>query len=332
MVELIKRKRMEKYIKFFISNVCTEYPFYLDNLIDNINLTMLAIKFCNELDVPKDYDYEKEFTLEESINLACEILDSISCDLKDRLLLEIENENIEFTEGSFSYLEIKNGINIIYIKDSKNIATSLVLIHEFFHLLHLEQVNYEGENNNYYCYTETLGISGDLYSFFYLLNNKEDLIDELKTYISHFINRMIIKVNDSFVEGFLVAVYNEEKSLSRKAISNYINKYNLSSSFLDILKNKPDARLDYYDDIRYIYSTPKAIVFSYNLYKEEYIRNNFTNIISDLSKMSYIEWENKYINQYINNEEVYLNLVNKLLNEINKLYNKDSKVKKIGEI
>ena len=331
MVEFIKRKRMEKYIQFFIYNFCKEYPFYLHNLNKNIELSKLLIELYRNLNIDECFNYQSKFDVLSTIELASEILESISPALKDKYLDEIKKGRIEYKEAPYSFLECNDGkYNIVINTEYDNITMAIASVHEFFHLLHLEQVQFNGDNENYYCYTEALGMSGEIYSLMYLYENRKEYLHDVLAYISELAFRLNNKANETLVDGVLISIYDEYDNLSIKSIKKYVKSFDIPKDYEKILSYKDYAHLDYYDDVRYIYSLPQALVIAYRLFNEYDFKNDFCEILSELSEVRYVKWADRHFNSYIESEDKLLELYNELIEIINNLFK--SKVKKIGEI
>ena len=321
---------MEKYIKFFLNNFCQVYPFYTNNLYRNIELSEVILDTYNTIYVPSMNEYTAKFDISSSFDLAYEVLESISPFLANRYLEEIKKGTIKFGDYISGTYNEDNKYSI-YIKDNHNIATPMVSVHEFFHLLHLEKCNNKLEDENYYCYTEALGMAADFYFIMYVINNKKELLEDIKEIICEYYLRIYKITNESLIDGLLISIYKDKNNLSKKSINTYIEENNLNSKYKNIMKIKDYAHLDYYENIRYVYSLPQALIIAYKLYNEEEYRYNFMDMINDFEYLDYIKWADKYFNCYINDEKIY-DLFRLLRCNLHNLYKDDEKVKKIGEI
>lgn len=322
---------MEKYIDFFLNNFCVCYPFYTKNLYKNIELTELLVDMYNTTYVPPMNNYITKFDRESTIELAYEVLESISPFIANRYLKEVKNGVINFGNYGFSSTKNENNNYNIYVHDEGNIVTPMISVHEFFHLLHLEKCNYNLDDENYYCYTEALGMAADFYFIMYVVNNKKDLVDDIKEAISEYYIRIYKLAKDSLVDGLLISIYNDKNKLSKKYIKQYVEENKLNEKYKKIMSYKEYACLDYYENIRYIYSLPQALIIAYKLYNEEQYRNNFIDMINDFEYMDYIKWADKYYNCYIKDDKIY-ELFRLLRCNMYNLYKGDEKVKKLGGI
>jgi len=102
----------------------------------------------------------------------------------------------------------------------------MIGIHELFHLLHLEKCNCDLDDKNYYCYTEALGMARDFYFIMYVVNNKKELLDDIKAVISEYYIRLYNLANESLVDGLLISIYNDKNKLSKKYIKQFIDEKN----------------------------------------------------------------------------------------------------------
>ena len=322
---------MEKYIDFFLNNFCKVYPFYINNLDKNIELTELLIDTYNTIYVPPMDNYITKFDKESSIELAYEVLESISPFLSNRYLKEIKDGVVKFGDYNFSGTVDENNKYSIYVHDEGNIVTPMISLHEFFHLLHLEKCEYKMDDENYYCYTEAIGMAADIYFIMYVVNNKKELLEDIKQVISEYYVRIYKLANESLIDGLLISIYKDKNKLSKKYINQYIEENKLNDNYKYIMNRKERACLDYYENIRYIYSLPQALVIAYNLYNDEAYRNNFIDMINDLECMDYVKWADKYYNSYIEEDNLY-NMFRLLRYNIYNLYKDDEKVKKLGGI
>jgi hypothetical protein len=207
----------------------------------------------------------------------------------------------------------------------------MISLHEFFHLLHLEKCEYKMDDENYYCYTEAIGMAADIYFIMYVVNNKKELLEDIKQVISEYYVRIYKLANESLIDGLLISIYKDKNKLSKKYINQYIEENKLNDNYKYIMNRKERACLDYYENIRYIYSLPQALVIAYNLYNDEAYRNNFIDMINDLECMDYVKWADKYYNSYIEEDNLY-NMFRLLRYNIYNLYKDDEKVKKLGGI
>lgn len=322
---------MEKYIGFFLNNFCEAYPFYKNNLHENLELTEVLLDTYNTIYVPPMDKYITKFDKEASIELAYEVLESISPFLANRYLKYVRDGVIIFDTNHSSSTVNEDNNYYIYVHDRGNISTPMSSLHEYFHLLHLEKCNCNFEDENYYCYTEALGMAADFYFIMYVVNNKKDLLEDIKEVISEYYIRIYNLANESLIDGLLISIYNDKNKLSKKCIKQYIDEKKLNEEYKNLMKYKERACLDYYENIRYIYSLPQALVIAYNLYNDEAYRNNFNDMINDLECMDYVKWADKYYNSYIEEDNLY-NMFRLLRYNIYNLYKDEEKVKKLGGI
>lgn len=306
------------------------YPFYIKNLDNNIELSKLLLEVYNTIYVPCKNNYKTKFSTKDSVNLTYEVLESISPFLANRYLEEVKNGTIVFGKYDFSYTNYSRKSVNIRVINSHNIVTPMVSMHEFFHLLHLEKNSYKLDSENYYCYTETLGMLADFYFIQYVLNNKKELVEDVKSIISEYYSRFYDMANDTLVDGMLISIYKENRSLSKKSIERYVNKYALNPAYKKLLYFKNDSKMYYDEDVRYIYSFPQALYLSSKLYNNIDFRNKFIDIIRDLELMDYTKWQEKYYNSFIKNRRDLYDLFRSLRRNMYNLYNDDEKVKKLG--
>lgn len=332
MFNLVKKIMIEGSCKSFLEESKEKYPFYLNNLKGNLELSKRTIEFCRCFDFDFDINYKNEISFKECIKLAYEIISSINPVLGKHFINKIKDKTIVFRDYEYSYMtDEEDGIKIIIIPN-KNVVTAVSLVHEFFHLIHLEKSNCKFTEEEYYCYTETLGMMGEYYALLYLIENRPELKDDIKMYINEELIAMYKRGENTLRDGYLLDVCRNYGNLSKNSIKAYVESNNLSKDYLTMLKYKYDTNFYYGDYVRYIYSLPSALSLAHQLYFDKNFKNNILNILDNLGKMKFIDWKNIYTNEYISNEENMINESNKLRNWLyNTFYNNESKnEKKLG--
>ena len=130
----------------------------LNNVISDYVLDMYYKKV-----VPKELVYETSFTNEESISLARLILSSLSDKLAIKFDEYLKDKRISFSNLDFSYTTNRNNRIECVIKNTNNISDPINIVHEFLHCIHLEKLE-DINLEEYYYYTEIMGLIGDIYS------------------------------------------------------------------------------------------------------------------------------------------------------------------------
>ena len=296
----------------------------LNNVISDYVLDMYYKKV-----VPKELVYETSFTNEESISLARLILSSLSDKLAIKFDEYLKDKRISFSNLDFSYTTNRNNRIECVINSSNNISDPINIVHEFLHCIHLEKIE-DINLEEYYYYTEIMGLIGDIYSPLYLIKNNKYVHDSC-TYISNIINTMA-QVADSVISfGLLLDVYKSKKNLSDDSMIGYIKEHDLSLSFLDVFKNYSNQDdYTYHEDARYIFAFPISFIISkdiidnntFNKYYTEFnkLPNIKVDIILDNLNIDYIYDENK-LDLVMN--DIYKNIVDIF---------ESQKVKKLGEL
>ena len=308
---LLKRRIVEGSIKNFLDNYTYKYPFYLKNLKSNIELSKKTIEFCRKFEINYDIYYQNEISVKESLALAYKIILSINPELANLFKDRLKDRTIIFREDApYSYTTDEEGGIKIVIKNNNNISDAVSLVHEFFHIVHLEKSKRKFTDGEYNCYTETIGMMGEFYALLYLIDNRSDLKEDIKMYINEELIAMNIRGNNTLNDGYLIDIYINNGDLSQKSIYDYVIKNNLSKDYLNILKYKYKLKFYYDDYVRYIYSFPEALSLGYQLYNDANIKKNIINTLNDLGNMKFNEWEKKYATKYINSEEEIINNAN----------------------
>ena len=330
---MIKRLIVEGNINIFLEECVKKYHFYLKNISKHMELSKRTIEFCRSFDFNFDINYKKEFKTKETVKLSYEIISSINPRLGKYFIEKLKDKTIEFrNDAPYSYTTDEEGSIKIIIKKNNNISDSLALIHEFFHIVHLVKSKSKFKEENYYCYTETLGMMSEYYSILYLLNNRPDLKDDLSMYLNESLLTMYIKAESTLRDGCLIDIYDNYGNLSKKSIASYVEANKLSKDYLTILKYKYNTKITYGDSIRYISSLPAALSLAYQLYYDKDFKDNIMNILNELGKISYIDWMKKYTSIHISNEENMIENAKVLRQWLYDTFYSNEKVKKIGEI
>lgn len=330
MISILKRKIIEGSCRTFLEESMEKYQFYLNNLKRNLELSKRTIELCRSFDFIFDIEYEHEFNIKETIKLVYEIISSINPILGKYFIEKIKDKTIIFRDYEYSYMTDEEGGIKIIIVPNKNIVTTVSLVHEFFHLIHLEKSNLKFKDEEYYCYTESLGMMGEYYALLYLFEKRPDLKNDIKMYINEDLIAMYKRGENTLRDGCLLDVYRNYGDLSKKSIELYVEKNKLSKDYLTMLKYKYDTNFYYGDYIRYINSLPVSLSLGYQLYYDKEFKNNFLNIVSELKNMKFINWKDKYTSKYISNETDMLENANALRIWLHDNFYSDKKEKKLG--
>lgn len=251
------------------------FPRYKRDLALNNFISYLIVQMYLENEI-REYDYETVFDECSTIELASEILESISSSLKKKFIKEYKAGNIIFidnSETSYSHTYV-NGTIKCKITQNKNIMDPITCVHEFLHLLHLETYNNNISEEEYYYFTEILGLVGDLYSIYYLAFIKKEYLNDIKGFSFNIINSMMGSAQESLFVGTVIDVYNKYQSLSDENISKYLKTCDTFEEDTDILELYCCLdEINYFECVRYVYGLPIALQISSDLIagnKEKY--------------------------------------------------------------
>lgn len=324
---MTSRKEKESIINY-CDGMFDLYPKYnkyltLNNSIANYILEIYYNDFLN-----KESNYQSYFDDQSSYDLAYEILNSISEELALKFKKCIEDNIIEYSDNcsSCTYLEsekIKCRIN-----HTHKIIDSIAMIHEFFHYIHLEkygEISYE----EYYYYSEILGLVGDFYSTFYLINNKQELHDDVVAYLNDDITKLAMCSDEVIPFGTLLEVYKSKHSISKLALKKYIKEHNLSKKFINVLDYYKDAdHYNYHEDARYVFSFPIALIISLDLINNPTSYYRYKEVFNLLPHISAEEaLHNLGLNKYLEDENELSNIMNTINNTLLSIIDNDVKVK-----
>lgn len=323
----MKINETENRIMNYCDNIFDIYPKYNKylNLNNNISDYILAIYYSNK--IPKNLEYSNYFTNEQSILLAREIIGSILPDLVTKYDKYIYENRIKFEDIDYSLTTNKDGEIESVIRISNTLEQPINILHEFMHCIHLEKFN-ELSYEEYYYYTEIMGMIGDIYSVFYLIKNNISKEDSY-VYLCDIMNKMAQNADSVLSFGKIMDVYRTKKGLSKHNISNYIKENNISPKFINIIKKYNDVKdFRYHEEARYIFAFPIAFMISLDL-----ISGNIEKYKLAFNSLPYVKTDvllhDLILDSHFNDEEQLDILMNNIYSDIVGLF-EDDKVKKLG--
>ena len=270
-----ERKQIQQEIKNNTKEELVLFPRYKRNLKLNNFISYLFVQRYLENEI-LDFKYETRFDKCSTIELASEILESISPSLKERFIKEYKNGNIIFKKHSkngFSSTKVDNGIKCI-ISQNNTIVDPITCVHEFLHFLHLEKYNNNISDEDYYYFTEILGLAGDFYSIYYLAFIKKEYINDIKSYSSNIINSIMGSAQESLFVGTVIEIYEKYHSLSEESISKFLKECETFEEGTDVLElYSCIEEINYFECVRYVYALPVALQIASDLIsgnKEKY--------------------------------------------------------------
>ena len=322
-------KKNGNSIKDYCKELLDTYPKYEKYLSLNNVISEYVLSIYYSDDISKEYDYKEKFTNEQSIMLSKEIINSISYKLSTIFDNYIENGSITFSKEKISHTSILNGKIKSIINQRNTICDSITLVHEFLHCIHLEKYN-DISKEEYYFYTEIMGMIGDFYSIIYLFNNKK-YIKEVQNYLIETINKLAICADEVLPFGLLLDVYIKNNDISKNLLVKYIEDNNISKDFINVLEHFNNEEYNYHDDTRYIFAFPLAFIISSNLFDDK-LKSEYIGLFNQLPDISVDQLLNKLKIDLFFNDEDELSLVMKYIYTLFVDILSDKKVKKIGEI
>lgn len=334
----MKREDLEIVLRDYLDKLYKFCPYFEEYLELNNNIASYLLDIYDQGVLPQSGEYQQEFDKNASILLAHEIISSISPDLGTKFIELINKQQIYFIskkEQDFSCTYGLDGVSYSSVNDHNNICTTICLIHEFFHNIHLTKFNCDMTNVDWFFYTEIFGLMSDLYSIFYLLNYKKELSSEVKNYLCEFFESMIACSDKCLITGTIMDIYTKKKSLSSNSIKEYIRENNLSKGYENILDlmSVEDDDYEYYKEIPYIFAFPVAFQLSANLLIEQEYRQLFVDMFDKIAETPPKEWFQKMeVFEHTTDLNVLHEVMNAYYTNMKDMYKNNSKIKKIGEL
>jgi len=324
-------KNLEKTVNKYIKGLKKKFPRFDKYL-----------KLCNEISshvidiydaeiVPTDLSHSTYFSNIDSVYLALEIINNISPELGMMFVKKINDRSIMLVKGEFSYTSVQNDIVYSKVEQTNTFQDAIVLIHEFFHNVHLDLYKGDINNEDFYFFTEIFGIFADIYSAYYLIYSRKEYVEDSKIFLSKVFNGVVGHSDVTLIKGTILDIYNEFKSLDDSAISNYVVNHNLSEAYLDILSFEKDVdKSAYHQSSIYVFAFPIAFDLAFNLLCIKDYSVKFKDMFLNINKYKPEEWLHKLdLDTHFDNSEELLNIMNNIYHNIKDVYG-ENKVKKLG--
>lgn len=326
-------KKLEKSVNTYIKGLKKNFPRFDKYL-----------KLCNEISshvidiydaeiVPTDLEHSTYFRNIDSVSLAFEIINNISTELGMIFVEKINNKSIMLVKGEDSYTSVQNDIVYSKVEETNTFQDAIVLIHEFFHNVHLELYDNDINNEDFYFFTEIFGIFADIYSAYYLIYSRKEYIEDSKIFLSKVFNGVVGHSDVTLIKGTILDIYNEFKSLDDSSISNYVVKHNLPEAYLDILSFEKNVDNSvYHQSSIYVFAFPIAFNLAFNLLCIKDYSIKFKDMFLNINKYNPEDWLHELeLDTHLDDSDVLLNIMNNIYHNLKDVYYK-KKVKKIGEI
>ena len=237
----------------------------IPELINNVNIIndeiyyLIQLYYMNEEKIKTIDKYEIKFDKYAAITEVRNILHSINPFYEQKFNYYLKNKKIIF--GKFNKSCTTN--SKMYIKQRNNIEDVFVIIHEFFHFVHLEKYNYNMEDPNWYTLTEMIAINFELYTLINLYNNhmyKEDI----RRYILKLIYNIYIRADDIAVEAMSLNIYDKYKKFDTESFYKYKKVKQVPDDFIYLINQlvKKGEPFIYHENATYIYAFPLSIVMA----------------------------------------------------------------------
>ena len=330
----MQTKRVQTDIKTYCDGVFDLYPRYNKYLSLNNKISDYILEIYYNENIEKKYKYVTDFDEFESIELACEIIGSISQDLKEKFIEYINDGGVHILDDCISGTYINNTKIESSIKKTNTIVDPITIVHEFMHYIHLEKygdIYYE----DYYYFTEILGLVGDFYSIFYLENNKPELFDDVKAYLSESICSLASFADRTLPFGMVLDIYKNKHSLSKLAFLTYMKTNKISMKFFNVLNHyKPNEHFNYHEDVRYVFALPIAYKISKDIFTKKYKFYEYKEVFDKLPCINVEKCLNILnLDSHFENDEALKLIMGEILTDFVNLYDKEkNKVKKYGDL
>ncbi len=326
---MTSRKDKENIINY-CDGVFDLYPKYSKYLTLNNYIATYILDIYYSIFKNSESEYTCYFDDVTSYELSYEILSSLSDDLALKFKNYIDSNIIEYNDDYKTGTYLEDGNIKCRINHTHKIIDSITMIHEFFHSLHLEkygEISYE----DYYFYCEILGLVGDFYSIFYIINSKNELHDDIISYLNEYIKKLAAISDESLSFGTLLEVYKEKHSISSFSIKKYVKEHNLSKKYTHLLElYKNTENFNYHEQARYIFSFPISLMISIDLINNPTSYYKYKEVFDLLPHISAEEALHKLgIDKYLNDEKELCNIMKVIYNNLLKISDDKVKIKEI---
>lgn len=324
---------LEEYLPLYYDELKEDIP----ELINNINLINDEIYYLiqlyyfheEELNAGK---YEIKFDKYAVINEAKNILHNLNPQYENKFLELLHSKKIIF--GKFDKSCTTN--SKIYIKQKNNIEDIFVIIHEFFHFIHLEKYNYNMENAEWYTLTEMIAIMFEFYALLNMYNN-HIYKNEIRKYILKLISGIYIRSDEIVIEATILNIYDKFKKIDDEAFNKYKKIKKIPDDFIELinklaLKGNPFI---YHENATYIFAFPLALVAATKMNMDDEYLTKVLNVFDNINNYNIKEiLDNLDLSYIISKENNYENLYQVMIQIdefIDSVYEKED-VKRIGVI
>lgn len=335
----MERKYLEIKLKGYLDELYHFCPYFEEYLELNNTIASYILDIYYQSVVPPSVEYQQVYDKYSSILLAHEIISSISPSLGTKFMDLINQQNIYFIskeKQDFSCTYGLDGTSYSPVVDYNNICTVICLVHEFFHNIHLDKYNSDMNNSDWFFYTEIFGLMGDLYSVFYLLKEKTEIKSDIKNYLCQFFESIVACSDKCLLTGTIIDIYTQKKSLSVKAIKEYVQERGLSKESENILNLMPEEDDDYIYNVEvpYIFAFPVAFQSSANLLTDPEYKHLFAHMFGKIADMPPKKWfETMGLFEHTVDPDKLHEIMNVYYTNMLDIYKlDDQKIKKIGEL
>ena len=250
---------------------------YMPNLIDYLDLNnkygfyMEQIRGINNIDEPPKYDY-MHLDFLSVLELCLKILDSLNPSLKDFLIEKINDGTIVMGSQpqSKSRVGTINGVPIITIGRFYNIFDVGNIIHELFHMIHLNHFQNDLSNDVWYATTEAIAMTGEIYAYMYMYKN--NLVqDDSKAALREYFWQIFIEADITFCNGIILDIYDKAQKINSKLVATYNAAKGIISAYDDVFDSKNIAKeLLYHEKSTYTMGFPIALFLALKMLDDDY--------------------------------------------------------------
>ncbi len=335
----MRRSDLENSLKVYLNELYKCYPCYEKYLELNNDIALYLLDIYDQETIPKSTEYKQELDVYTAIDLAHEIISSISEALGITFIELIKQRSIYFIspeEQDFSCTYSLDGVSYSSVNNHDNICTVMCLVHEFFHNIHLDKYHGDMKDEEWFFYTEIFGLMGDFYSAFYLLRGKKQLRSDVKNYLCNFFESMVACSDRCLITGMIIDIYTKKKSLSTKAIKDYVKERGLSKEAENILNllSEEDDDYEYYKEVPYIFAFPVAFQLAANVLTNQEYKQRFVDMFDKVADIKAKEWfQVMGVFEHTKDSHTLNEVMNAYYTNMIDVYTLDNpKIKKIGDL
>ncbi len=252
-----------------VSDYITTVYRYMPKLIESLHLNnvygsyMAEIEEINRIDRPSPYVFQTLDFL-SIIDICSDVLASIDPQAKNLVIDKIADGTliVGSQPKTRSQIGIVDGQPVAIIGRLYNIFDIASIIHELFHLIHLEHFDNRPTDDTWYTTTEAIAMTGSMYTFMYMYKHnilKEDAKQALKLYFW----KIMSICNNALLNGVILETFDTFQTISDETMESLIKNYDYSPLCSYILHDSNfEMEILYHDKATYNLGFPAAFMLA----------------------------------------------------------------------